>query len=160
MISLRLSFGGSAPYTEERMIPRTLPHPPDFPMDALIGTIRTLAIVLIGIGLVVGLLSPVKAFKMIARMILMPVAVLFAWTFAVQAWTALHTVTQVLVILLGVPATGATLLFTTRFGRELLASVIGNWLYDCVRVGCGLRAFISFLLLVLLLLLAVIWLLA
>lgn len=109
-------------------------------MDALLNALRTLAIVLLGIGVTVGIVSPSKAFKMIARMLIAPVAVLFAWTFAVEAWTVLPVATRVAVIVLGVPASGAALLLGTRFGREVLASVVGNWLYDLLRSGCGLRA--------------------
>ena len=125
-------------------------------MDALLHAIRTLSIMLIGLGVMIGMVSPSKAFKMIARIIIVPIAVIFVWTFALEAWASLPTLTRVAVVALGVPASGAALLMGTHFGREVLASVIGNWLYDRLRGGCGMHA----LLLLLLLVLAATWLLA
>jgi len=116
-------------------------------MDALLDAIRTLSIMLIGLGVMVGLVSPSKAFKMIARMIVVPIAVLFAWTFALEAWATLPVLTRVAVIALGVPASVVALLVGTKFGREVIASIMGNWLYDRMRSGCGLSALLLLLLL-------------
>jgi hypothetical protein len=118
-------------------------------MHELMNAIRTLAIIVIGFAVMLQLITPGDAFKRIARMLVIPFIVLFAWTFVVQVWNALSPVARIAVIGVGVPLSGAVLLVSTRFGREVLASVLGNWLYDGLRAGCATRSLLILFLLLL-----------
>ncbi|PSQ70432.1 MAG: hypothetical protein BRD38_05655 [Bacteroidetes bacterium QH_9_67_14] len=70
-------------------------------------------------------------------MFIIPLVLLLAWTFALEAWEVLSPLARIAVVVGGVPVSAAVLLASTSFGREVLASLLGNALYDGSRKGCG-----------------------
>lgn len=96
-------------------------------------SLKQLFLILLGIGVMVGLVSRKKALRIMLRMLLMPFVLLIGWYFLLPVWQQLTPLQCFIAILIAVPATAWYLLVHTAFGREVLASILGNFFYDVMR---------------------------
>lgn len=92
--------------------------------------LKQIYLVLLGVAVVIGLISLKKAMKKILRMLLVPIALVIGWYLIQQIWHNLSPTQQFLTVVFGVLCLLGYLLFGTRFGRDVLISIIGNFLYD------------------------------
>lgn len=117
-------------------------------MHDLLHAYHQLTILAIGLGLMLGLLTRKRAFEKLRHVVLMMVAVPIGLSVAAEVWAGTPPLTRFGVTAAGLVLAVPLVLFGTSFGREVLASVVGNALYDGARSpGC----FAGFFLLVLVL---------
>ncbi|MBU1802619.1 MAG: hypothetical protein KKA97_10370, partial [Actinobacteria bacterium] len=106
-------------------------------MPDLLHVYHQLTIMLIGLGLVFGLLSRKRAFHKLRHVVLMMVAVPVGISVLSGVWAATPVLTRFAVAAAGLLVAVPLALFRTSFGREVLAGIVGNALYDGVRrPGC------------------------
>lgn len=121
-------------------------------MSGLIHALLALAIVLIGCAVTLGKISFSEALTKIigAALLLFAASALVAG--AGEAWASLSTGARLAVgttILLAAPVASAVLVLRTDFGRKVLASILGDWIYDRFREGegcCGVQIVVLLLL--------------
>jgi len=123
-------------------------------MSGLVHALLGMAIVLIGFAVTLGKISLSEALSKIigAVVVLFAASVLVAG--AGEAWASLSTGARLAVaaiILLTVPVASVLVIVRSDFGRKVLASILGDWIYDRLQEDgcCGLHVFFLLLLLVL-----------
>ena len=129
-----------------------LPDSLSVPMTGLIHALLTLAIILVGIGVMIGRISLSEALKKI----LLAVVGLFIASAVVanagRAWASLSAIERgaaAATLLLAVPLALGTAILRSDFGRKVLASILGDWIYDRYQEGggcCGVQMFFLLLL--------------
>ena len=129
-----------------------LPDSLSVPMTGLIHALLTLSIILIGIGVMIGRITMAEAL----RKILLAVVGLFVASALVvnagRAWASLSAIEQgaaAAAVLFAVPLTLGTAILRSDFGRKVLASILGDWIYDRFQEGdgcCGVRMVLMILL--------------
>lgn len=102
-----------------------------------IAPFKQLFLILLGMGVIIGLVSPKTALRKTLRIFLMPFVLLIGWYCLVQVWHQLTPLQCFLAIVIAVPATAWYFLVHTAFGREVLASILGNFFYDGLRRHAG-----------------------
>jgi hypothetical protein len=125
-------------------------------MTGLIHALLTLAIILIGIGVMIGRITMAEAL----RKILLAVVGLFVASALVvnagRAWASLSAIERgaaAATLLLAVPLALGTAILRSDFGRKVLASILGDWIYDRYQKGegcCGIQMVLLILLVVML----------
>lgn len=110
-------------------------------MSGLLHALLTLAIILIGIGVMIGRISLSGALtEIVCLVVLLYAASAFAAHMG-NVWASSSAATRVAavtVILLVTPIFLLMSALRSDFGQKVLASVIGDWIYDHLRVeGCG-----------------------
>lgn len=106
-------------------------------MTALTQAYYQFAIMLIGLSLVLGLVSRRRAFQKLGRLLPGMIAVPVALAAVSDVWAATPTLTRFALIAFIFIVVLPAALFSTPFGREVLASVVGNAVYDATRrPGC------------------------
>lgn len=124
-------------------------------MAGLVHSLLALAIIVIGIGVMIGRISLSEALK---KILFATVGLLLASALVVNAgnaWASLSDIergTVTAAILLAVPVGFGTAILRSDFGRKVLASVLGDWIYDRYQEGegcCGSYVLLLLLLLVL-----------
>lgn len=121
-------------------------------MAGLVHAVFTVAIILIGFGVMIGRISLSEA---LTKILLAAVGLFIASALVVnvgKAWASLSPTargTAAAALLLAVPlALGMTIL-RSDFGRKVLASILGDWIYDRYQEGggcCGVQMFFLLLL--------------
>jgi hypothetical protein len=129
-----------------------LPDSISVPMTGLIHALLTLAIILIGIGVMIGRITMAEAL----RKILLAVVGLFVASALVvnagRAWASLSAIEQgaaAAAVLFAVPLTLGTVILRSDFGKKVLASILGDWIYDRFQEGdgcCGVQMVLMILL--------------
>lgn len=118
-------------------------------MGGLLHALLTLAIILVGIGVMVGRISLSGALsKIVCLAVLLYAASAFATEMG-DVWASSSTGTRaavIAVIVLIVPGFLIVSALRSDFGQKVLASIIGDWIYDHLRErGCPLRVFLLLL---------------
>ena len=118
-------------------------------MSGFLNALLTLATILVGIGVMIGrvLLSDALT-KIVCLVVLLCAASAFAAHMG-EMWASTSAATRVAVVMIGVLAAPVFLFVSalwSDFGQKVLASVIGDWIYDHLRAdGCGLTVFLLLL---------------
>lgn len=108
-------------------------------MGALLSTFLVLYLVFAGFGIMLGLVSPGRALRLLLLLLLLPVVLLVGGQALVVAWAGLPVAARLVLLFVGLPLLASTLLFRSGFGREVFASILGNAAYDWLRNrGCTL----------------------
>jgi hypothetical protein len=94
---------------------------------------KLLAILAIAFALMFGIISPSKASRKIALMLFLPTVLLIGWGIFNRVWQMYSPLERVAVTVGVVIALVGILLVGTRFGREVLASIVGDFLYDVIK---------------------------
>ena len=94
---------------------------------------RLLIILALGLAVMFGILSPKKASKKIGMMLIVPLLLTIAWSLLSETWDNISFLERIVFLLSGVVVLLAVVLVGTRFGREVLASMIGDFLYDTIK---------------------------
>lgn len=94
---------------------------------------KLLIILGLSFGIMVGLISPRKAGKTIARMLIAPAVLMIAWSIFSETWQQSSLLEQVVIGIAGSVLLLAVVLGGTRFGREVLTSVTADFLYDVLK---------------------------
>lgn len=95
--------------------------------------IRVIVAVLLAIGMIVGLVSRGSFFKRLLLMLAVAVFGSFLWAWASQWWNGFSPFMRWLVLAGVIVGWIVLLLVGTKFGREVLASMIGDFLYDALK---------------------------
>lgn len=94
---------------------------------------RLLIILALGFGVMFGILSPKKAMKKIGLMLILPLILTISWGLLSDSWDNISYLERIVFLVSGVVVVLAVVLIGTSFGREVLASMIGNFLYDAIK---------------------------
>ena len=121
-------------------------------MAGLVHAVFTGAIILIGFGVMIGRISLSEALQKI----LLAVVGLFVASALVanagRTWASLSAIERgvaAAALLLAVPLALGTAILRSDFGRKVLASILGDWIYDRYQEGggcCGVQMFFLLLL--------------
>ena len=121
-------------------------------MAGLVHALLTLAIILIGIGVMIGRISLSEALR---KIVLAVVGLFVASALVANAgrvWASLSAIERgaaAATLLLAVPLTLGTAILRSDFGRKVLASILGDWIYDRAQEGqgcCGVQVVLLLLL--------------
>jgi len=121
-------------------------------MSGLLHALLALAIIVIGCAVMIGKISLSEALAKIigAAGVLLVSAALLAN--AGEAWASLSAGARLAVvaaILLAAPLASALVILRSDFGKKVLASILGDWIYDRVREEpgcCGVQVVLLLLL--------------
>jgi hypothetical protein len=94
---------------------------------------KQLVILLLGFGVMFGVISPKKAFKRFGMMLIFSLMLALLWALISETWDNITFLEKIAVLAIGPIAILAAFLFGTRFGRKVLASMIGDFLYDTIK---------------------------
>jgi hypothetical protein len=121
-------------------------------MTGLAHALLALAIILVGLGVMIGRISLSEALQKI----LLAVVGLFVASALVanagRAWASLSAIERgvaAAALLLAVPLALGTAILRSDFGRKVLASILGDWIYDRYQKGegcCGMQMILLILL--------------
>jgi hypothetical protein len=125
-------------------------------MSGLAHALLALVIIVIGCAVMIGKISLSEALAKIigAAGVLLISAALLAN--AGEAWASLSAGARLAVvaaILLAAPLASALVILRSDFGKKVLASILGDWIYDRVQEGpgcCGVQVVLLLLLVVML----------
>jgi len=109
-------------------------------MSGLAHALLALAIIVVGCAVMIGKISLSEALAKIigAAAVLFVSAALLAN--AREAWASLSAGARLAVVatlLLAVPTVSALVILRSDFGKKVLASILGDWIYDRVQEGQG-----------------------
>ena len=94
---------------------------------------KQLFLILLGLGVVIGLVSPGNAVRKTLRVLFMPVVLFLCWYAVLHVGRQLTPLQTYLTILITASTTVWYLFLHTAFGREVLASILGSFFYDGMR---------------------------
>lgn len=121
-------------------------------MEALWFSLKQLHIILIGFGVMLGLLSGREVLGKLGKMAVLTGVFIHGGGALQAVWADLPFGTRLLALGIGLPVAAVALLAWTSFGREVLASMLGDALYDGLRLrGCTIGCLPLLILLVILL---------
>lgn len=92
--------------------------------------LKLLVILGLALGLIVGLISKQRVAKTIGLMVVFSILMPFGWSLLNSLWDSLSSIERLLAVLGGSFLVLIVLLTTTTFGREVLASMLGDFFYD------------------------------
>jgi hypothetical protein len=94
---------------------------------------KLLIILALGFAVMFGIVSPKKAFKKIGMMLILPLILTIGWGLLSETWDNISYPERIVFLVSSVVVVLAVVLIGTRFGREVLASMIGHFLYDTIK---------------------------
>ena len=101
--------------------------------------LKALILILLAFGVMLGIVSRRKVAKIIGGMIFMPVLLMLAWGVVVDLWAYLSVLEKLGVVAGAMVLLLSWIVFFTAFGREVLASIVGDFLYDKLKSLFGKR---------------------
>lgn len=101
--------------------------------------LRALILILLAFGVILGLVSKRKVAKIIGGMIFIPMLLMLAWGLVVDLWAHLSVLEKLGVVAGAMVLLLSWIVFFTAFGREVLASIVGDFIYDKLKSLFGKR---------------------